>query len=106
MLASIKVVALTGLLGAVGGGGIGSGTPGADPAWAKYTEAHNRVVGRAMTHHECSHSGFDAGTVPASALIQTDAGIVRQVSFEVGWDVYNGRRPGTLIAVCLAHSGG
>jgi hypothetical protein len=29
------------------------------------------------------------------------AGDLRQVSFQVGWDVYNGKRPGTLIAVCL-----
>ena len=41
---------------------------------------------------------------PASALIRTDAGEVRQVSFEVGWDVYNGRRAGTLIAVCRDES--
>ena len=45
--------------------------------------------------------GFESGAVPSSALIRTARGQLRKVSFEVGWDVYNGRRPGTLVAVCL-----
>jgi hypothetical protein len=42
---------------------------------------------------------------PAPALIRTGQGQVRQVSFEVAWDVYQGRRPGTVLAVCVDGSG-
>lgn len=59
------------------------------------------VVERAMTSQRCSQHGFDESTVPASALIRTASGQVKVVSFARGWDVYQGRRPGQLIAVCL-----
>ena len=98
-LTTFKVLALAGLLVGVVVGGLRTGTPGEDPASA--SQSYDRVVDRAMAAHECAYSGFGADTVPASALIRTAQGRVRQVSFEVGWDVFNGRRPGTLIAVCL-----
>lgn len=37
-----------------------------------------------------------------SALIRTAGGQLREVPFRVGWDVYTGRRPGTLVAVCVS----
>lgn len=37
-----------------------------------------------------------------SALIRTVGGELRQVPFRVGWDIYTGRRPGTLVAVCVS----
>jgi hypothetical protein len=64
-------------------------------------EAYQRVVERAVTDHRCSYQGFGSDTPAASALIRTAGGNVRLVSFEKGWDVYNGKRPGHLIAVCL-----
>ena len=64
-------------------------------------DAYQRVVQRAATNHRCSFQGFDRKTPVASALIRTSGGNVRVVSFEKGWDIYNGRRPGSLIAVCL-----
>jgi hypothetical protein len=64
-------------------------------------DAYQRVVERAVTNHRCSYEGFGEGTPAASALIRTAGGNVRVVSFEKGWDVYNGKLPGSLIAVCL-----
>jgi hypothetical protein len=49
---------------------------------------------------DCSFQGAAAGEAPPTALIRTQHGQVREVPFSVGWDVYNGRRPGTLLAVC------
>lgn len=79
-----------------------SGTPGAAPAGPTAgASADSQVVARAVAAHGCSATGFEAGSAPASALIRTDAGQLRQVPFDEGWDVYRGVRPGTLIAVCL-----
>jgi hypothetical protein len=63
--------------------------------------AGSLVIERAMTSQQCSQHGFDKATVPASALIRTATGRVKVVTFAHGWDVYQGRRPGQLIAVCL-----
>ncbi|QIG44968.1 hypothetical protein G5V58_21300 [Nocardioides anomalus] len=49
---------------------------------------------------DCSFRGAAAGDSPPTALIRTPRGQVREVPFAVGWDVYNGRRPGSLLAVC------
>ncbi|CAN5287336.1 hypothetical protein BH09ACT12_BH09ACT12_05050 [soil metagenome] len=49
--------------------------------------------------HECSTTGFGAGVIPGSSLVLQDNRI-RHVSFEAGWDVYTGNKPGTLLAVC------
>jgi hypothetical protein len=49
---------------------------------------------------DCSFRGAAAGDGPPTALIRTERGRVREVPFAVGWDVYNGRRPGSLLAVC------
>lgn len=47
----------------------------------------------------CTRTGAADGA--GSALIRTHQGRVRQVSFDVAWDVYEGRRPGTVVAVCV-----
>ena len=101
MLATFKGAALGGLLTLVVVGGLHAHAPAAHPGSKAETDAYQRVVQRAVADHRCSYAGFGDQAVPSSALIRTTAGEVRQVSFEVGWDVYNGRRPGTLIAVCL-----
>ena len=100
-LATLKGAALGGLLTFVVVGGLHATAPSADPGVNAEADAYQRVVQRAVADHHCSYAGYGDEAIPASALIRTTAGEVRQVSFEVGWDVYNGKRPGELIAVCL-----
>ena len=92
MLATIKGAALGGLLTLVVVGGPG---PRAE------ADAYQRVVERAVAGHHCSDAGLGDLTVPASALIRNARGELRQVTFEIGWDVHNNKLPGTLVAVCL-----
>ena len=100
-LATLKGAALGGLLTLVVVGGMRAAAPSAQTGADSETDAYQRVVDRAVSDHRCSHAGFGSGKVPSSALIRNARGEVRQVTFEVGWDIYNGKRPGTLIAVCL-----
>ena len=71
-----------------------------DQPIASRDDAYQRVVARTMADLRCT-TGRAPDPGPSSALVRTAAGNVRVVSFEHGWDVYNGRRPGTLVAVCL-----
>ena len=107
VLTVIKGASLGALLSIVVVGGLHTGSPAADSS-AQTSDAYKRVVERAVAAHNCSFEGYGDSAIPESALIRTTRGELRQVSFEVGWDVYNGRRPGTLIAVCLEdpHDGG
>jgi hypothetical protein len=100
-LTVVKGASLGALLSIVVVGGTRTETPGADTSAQTASGAYERVVQRAVADHRCSYDGYGDTAIPASALIRTVRGEVRQVSFEVGWDVFNGRRPGTLIAVCL-----
>ncbi|WP_126688299.1 hypothetical protein [Nocardioides ferulae] len=56
---------------------------------------------RTMRLHRCSATGFGAAAQPAGAVVRTDAGRLRTVTFDEGWAVFTGERPGTLVAVCL-----
>jgi hypothetical protein len=58
-------------------------------------------VNRLLERHQCSLTGFDPGVVPATAVIRDRLGRTRLVSFDHGWAVFNGERPGELVAVCL-----
>jgi hypothetical protein len=100
VLATFKGAALGGLLTLVVVGGLRANAPSADPGFTAEADAHQRVVQQAVADHHCSYTGFGDSEIPASALIRNAQGELRQVSFEVGWDVYNGNKPGTLIAVC------
>ena len=100
MLATLKGAALGGLLTLVVVGGLDVTAPSAQPGFTADDRAQT-VVERAVVDHDCSYAGFSAGEIPVSALIRNARGELRQVTFEVGWDVYNGRKPGELIAVCL-----
>ena len=100
-LTVVKGASLGALLSIMVVGGLRIESPDADTSAQTPSDAYERVVQRAVAAHECSSKGYGDSAIPASALIRTTKGVVRQVSFEVGWDVYNGRRPGTLIAVCL-----
>ncbi len=64
-------------------------------------DASAQVVQRVMSEHNCSSTGFAPGTQPDSALVRTTRGELRVVSFDRGWDVFTGRSPGLLVAVCL-----
>jgi hypothetical protein len=82
VLTTVKVAALAVLLVGPAAGVVQSAAPGTGSADAGCTK-------RAVAEDR-----------PARALIRTEQGRVRQVSFDVAWDVYNGRRPGTVLAVC------
>ncbi len=99
-MASLKGAALGGLLSLLVVGGLHATAPSANPGFSEEADTSRGVVQRAVADHHCTYSGLSETAIPGSALIRTEAGEVRQVSFAVGWDVYNGRRPGTLIAVC------
>jgi hypothetical protein len=64
-------------------------------------DASARVVQQVMSEHNCSSTGFAPGTQPDSALVRTSRGELRVVDFDRGWDVFTGRSPGLLVAVCL-----
>jgi hypothetical protein len=100
-LATIKGAALGGLLTLVVVGGLHPSAPSADPGFTAEADAYQRVVQRAVADHQCSYAGWGDQAVPSSALIRNARGELRQVTFEVGWDVYIDKLPGTLIAVCL-----
>ena len=106
VLTGVKGAALGGLLTLVVMGGMHMATPSAHPAAPTQNDAYQQVVARAVTDHQCSYAGFGSEQIPASALIRNERGEIRQVTFAVGWDVYNGKRPGTLIAVCLDDTSG
>jgi len=105
VLGAVKGGTLGGLLTLVVVGGLHAGAPSTRPGGEAQTDADRHVVRGTVVDHQCSSAGFGEGAMPSSALIRTPAGEVREVSFEVGWDVYNGKRPGTLIAVCLDTGG-
>lgn len=94
----ILLVVLAMAFGVIGGDTTGSSTARPDPA--PQMEARSAQVEQAIRRHDCSVAGFDAGVEPRSALVSR-AGKVRHVSFDDGWAVFTGERPGELIAVCL-----
>ena len=60
-----------------------------------------RPLNRLMTHNRCSYTGFDAKTVPSTAIVRDVSGHDRLVSFDDGWAVFTGQKRGELVAVCL-----
>ena len=99
-LATLKGTALCALLSlVVAQGSAGApGTEDADPAPPAASECSR--VWQPTPSTRTSSAAPDSTSTPRSAVIRTDGGQLRQVSFEVGWAVYTGRRPGTLVAVC------
>ena len=69
---------------------------GGSPSATSTEDAYARVQARASLDQRCA----DADATRSAALIRTGAGRLRVVSFAAGWQVYNGRRPGVLLAVC------
>ncbi|GEP33371.1 hypothetical protein NSZ01_11390 [Nocardioides szechwanensis] len=94
----ILLVALAMAFGVIGGDTTSSTVT--RPDRAPQMEAQSAQVEQAIRRHDCSVAGFDAGVEPRSALVRRE-GKVRHVSFDDGWEVFTGERPGELIAVCL-----
>ena len=101
-LNTLRTAALCTLLTAAVGYGVAvpltSNGPTTEVPAAQGIDPHVQSL---MTRYRCSTTGFGAGTIPASALIRTERGRVRMVSFDRGWAIHTGDRPGTLMAVCL-----
>ena len=99
MLTAVKGAALGALLSLslVGGLQATSSTSGSTTGSA--SDAYERVVERAVPDHRCSWPGLGRPAPAGSAVIRTSGGDLRVVSFEKGWDVYNGRRPGSLLSL-------
>jgi hypothetical protein len=55
-----------------------------------------------MQRFDCSPDGFGDGSTPRSAIVRSERGGLRVVSFERGWEIYTGERPHALVAVCHA----
>lgn len=55
--------------------------------------------------NRCSVTGFGSDVIPARALIRRESGRTAMVSFDHGWAIFSGERPGELMAVCLGPAG-
>jgi hypothetical protein len=99
-LAVLKAVGLTTLLALVLVAGVGTASPGGDRT-PPTKGAYERVAERAAADLRCSSGPRGRPAASASALVRTSGGRLRTVSFEHGWEVYSGRRPGRLVAVCV-----
>jgi hypothetical protein len=56
-------------------------------------------VARLGERYHCSRTGLADGEIPLHAVVLRD-GRVRVTSFDEGWAVYQGERPGRLMSVC------
>ena len=61
-------------------------------------------LNRMMERQHCSTTGFGSDVVPAKAVVTQPNGETELVSFDYGWQVFNGKKPGELVAVCLGRS--
>ena len=62
------------------------------PAWVSEAQ-------RLIEKHHCSTKGLGEGRIPTRAVVRVGEK-VRTASFDVGWAMHQGTRPGTLLAVC------
>ena len=100
VLAGARAVALGAVLGLLVVGGVTRAQPHGHVETRVAADRPDPVLARLMSAQDCSTRGLGPGTIPGSALVRTGAGEVRVVSFERGWAVNEGNRPGTLVAVC------
>lgn len=54
-----------------------------------------------LERNNCSTTGFGPEVIPSKAIVTSPGGITELVSFDYGWKVFEGQKPGELIAVCL-----
>ncbi len=96
----VGVLATTTIATASSSGEVGiAGADDDTTASAAVPSQQQERLARLMSDHRCSTTGFGPGVIPGSALVLR-AERVRHVSFDEGWAVYTGDRPGTLLAVC------
>lgn len=102
LLTTLRAVVLGALLSLSVGTGLNALLESRAPHHpAPASDAWSRQVRALMLEHHCSTTGFGATTLPTTALVKTPGGDPRMVDFSTGWAIYNGQRPGTLVAVCL-----
>lgn len=94
--AGVTSAALTLLVGSLASAGLS-----APPREPHPFDLSTQRVDRLFEHYRCSTTGFAPDVIPHSALVRTTAGRATLVSFEEGWDVFTGKAPGRLMAVCL-----
>lgn len=102
LLLNVAKALAVGLVLVVLAGGLALRTPtrAEDPS-ALRLDAGSTELERAMVEHQCTTTGFGGSVLPRSALIRHQ-GRLRHVSFDHGWTVFTGKRPGELLAVCLS----
>lgn len=101
-LSTLRATALGALLSISIGFGFDTELSGDHPSDERVrVDSFSRRMHDVMEQHHCSTTGFDPSSQPSTALIRTELGRLRVVTFEAGWDVFTGKRPGTLVAVCL-----
>lgn len=54
-----------------------------------------------LERNNCSTTGFGPEVIPSKAIVTSPGGVTQLVSFDYGWKVFEGRKPGELVAVCL-----
>jgi hypothetical protein len=64
------------------------------------TQLHADIE-RLNVKHECSSDGLPDGVIPQHAVVRR-AGAALLVPFDTGWDVFEGKAPGTLVSVCAS----
>lgn len=72
------------------------------PATPLETRPASPAQAQLMKRFDCSPDGFGDGSTPRSALVRSERGGLRVVSFDRGWEIYTGERPHALVAVCHA----
>lgn len=56
---------------------------------------------RMLERNHCSTTGFEPDVIPSKAIVINARGVSELVSFDHGWEVFEGEKPGELVAVCL-----
>ena len=100
--AAVRVVKATAVGAAVAGtAALSLSSPPSVPPSATGPDPVTAAVREVADAHGCSATGFEPGTVPASAIVRLPSGRVAAVGFDRGWAVHTGAADGMLVTVCL-----
>ncbi|WP_372728991.1 hypothetical protein [Nocardioides sp.] len=99
---TMKAMLLGALLALIASIGVVAATKAASssPATPPSSAGFSRLDANALHQNRCASSGLATVSKGPQALIRTPRGRLRLVSFEKGWEIYTGDRPGTLVAIC------
>ena len=98
---TMKAMLLGALLALIATIGIVAATKAASSSRPDVNAAgFSRLDHRPAHQNRCASSGLATVSKGPQALIRTPRGRLRLVSFERGWAIFTGERPGTLVAVC------